>query len=371
MDSAALPVNIPLLNPNEPEAKVVSLAVEEGQFVKQGDTLCTLETTKSTADVIAESDGFVISLQYSVGDTAQAGTKLCYLAENEAWQPELTPLKESARKYSADAKAIELPPGLRITQPALNLAESNNLNLNELPMGPLMTEKIIRELIDETVNLALPEFEFNPTDIIVYGGGGHGKSVIDLIHSLGIYHINGIVDDGIKPGTSLMGIPILGDSRVLPDLHAQGIRQAVNAVGGIGDISSRIKVFEKLAENGFVCPAVIHPSAVIEISSKISPGVQVFPQAYVGSETHIGFGVIVNTGAIVSHDCRLDDYANISPGAILAGDVKIGKFSLIGMGVTINLGVTIGDHSRIGNSATIKSDVPKGSVIKAGTIWPK
>ena len=178
------------------------------------------------------------------------------------------------------------------------------------------------------------------------------------------------IDDGLDIGTSVMGIPVIGNSQVLGELHAQGIRQVVNAVGGIGDISSRIRVFHLLAEHGFVFPAVVHPSAVVESSAMLSAGIQVFPHAYVGSEADIGFGVIVNTGAVVSHDCELDDYANVSPGALLAGGVKIGMGTLIGMGVTVNLGVMIGENVRVGNGATVKSHVDDNSIVRAGMIWP-
>jgi acetyltransferase-like isoleucine patch superfamily enzyme len=41
------------------------------------------------------------------------------------------------------------------------------------------------------------------------------------------------------------------------------------------------------------------------------------------------------------------------------------------MGVTINLGVVIGENVRIGNGATIKSDVPDGSLVRAGMMWPE
>jgi sugar O-acyltransferase (sialic acid O-acetyltransferase NeuD family) len=270
---------------------------------------------------------------------------------------------------SAETQA-NIPAGLRISKPALNLAQSKNLDLNQLPVGPLITENLVREFIDKSPEPGAPDFDFNSQELIVFGGGGHGKSVIDLIRASGIYHIHGVLDDGIEPGTSIMGVQVLGGRQKLAELHSQGIRQAVNAVGGIGDITSRIRVFQLLAENGFVCPSIGHPSAVVEPSARIAPGVQIFPHAYVGSEADVGFGVLINTGAIVSHECKLDDYTNISPGAILAGDVKIGKSSLIGMGVTVNLGVTIGENSRIGNSAIVKSDVAEGSIIRAGTIWP-
>lgn len=368
METTVSSVKIPLLNPNEPEAKLVSLTVAEGQFIKEGDLLCTLETTKSSADLVAEHDGYVIGLHFSVGETVKAGAQLCYLSEVKNWQPEIEQIE--AQEITVDGNSAAIPPGLRISKPALILAQSNNLDLDELPVGPLVTESLVQELLDGTPEPGQQNFDFDAHELIVYGGGGHGKSVIDLIRASGIYHIQGVIDDGIKPGTSILGVQVLGGKQILPELHAQGIRQAVNAVGGIGDITSRIKVFQILAENGFVCPTISHPSAVIEPSANIASGVQIFPHAYVGSEAIVDFGVIINTGAIVSHECRLDPYTNISPGTVLAGDVKIGRGSLIGMGVTVNLGVKIGGYSRIGNSATIKSDVIEGSIIKAGAVWP-
>lgn len=373
MESAAVPVIIPLLNPNEPEAKLVSLGIQEGQFVEKGDLLCTLETTKSTADVIAEVDGYVIALALSVGHNVPAGAQLCYLAETKDWEPiekQIEPGQDIKEKSFLDEVA-DLPSGLRISKPALRLARSYNINLNLLPKGSLVTENIVREFVEEPVHFDINKSEFNPAEIVIYGGGGHGKSVIELVRSLGTYRIRGIIDDGLSPNDTVMDVPVLGGKEILPELYKAGVRLAVNAVGGIGDISSRVAVFQHLIDAGFVSPALIHPSAVVEPSSVISPGGQVFPHAYIGSEVKLGFGVIVNTGAVVSHECTLDDFANISPGAILAGGVHVGSKSLIGMGVTINLGVKIGNNTRIGNSATVKSDVPPNGMVKFGSTWPE
>jgi acetyltransferase EpsM len=373
MEPTATSISIPLLNPNEPDARIVELAIEEGQFVKQGDLLCTLETTKSTAEILAEVDGYVVSLNFSAGDFAHAGSQLCFLAHSPDWRPEEDHIQQVP---DTDERQVlheepELPSGLRISKPALNLAQLNQIDLSILPVGPLVTESMVRDLVANSDMFEAKESEFDAAAIVVYGGGGHGKSVIDLIRALGTYRIHGVIDDGLGADQSVMGVPVLGGREVLAELHNEGIQQVVNAVGGIGDISSRIRIFQLLAEQGFVCPAVIHPSAVVEPGTKISSGVQIFPHGYVGSEVQLGIGVIVNTGAVVSHDCIVETYANISPGALLAGGVKIGRGSLIGMGVTVNLGVTIGDNARIGNGATVKDDVPENGIVRAGTVWPE
>jgi acetyltransferase EpsM len=366
------PVTIPLLNPNEPEALLAALHVRAGAKVAVGDLLATLETTKSAADLQAERAGYIAGLRLAVGQTAQAGEILCYIADDPHWSPPDVP-SGAGRETTAGSPAKPTIEGLKITQPALALARQMGLELSRLPTDRFVTEDIVRAMLtkpEEQAKGPPAAIEMDPSAIIIYGGGGHGKALTDLLRLLGTYRIVGIIDDGIPAGEVIMGVPVLGGSPVLSELYAKGIRQAVNAVGGIGNIAIRIKVFQQLAEAGFSCPAVVHPSAFVEKSASLAPGVQVFPLAYVGSEARLGFGTIVNTGAIVSHDCELSDYANISPGAMLAGEVKIGAGALVGMGATINLRVHVGAGARIGNGATVKEDVPEKGIVRAGTIWP-
>jgi acetyltransferase EpsM len=360
------PIIIPLINPNEPGALLASLHFSAGQEVKKGDNICILETTKSTVEITAERDGYVVGLTSEVGQTLQAGEVLAYLADSADW----TPPSAQKAKVTTHATGVE---GLRISQAALTLAQQHNLDLSQFSPDLFITENIVQQRLAQSLQPGpdLSSVEIEPNSILIYGGGGHGKALIDLIRALGTFSILGIVDDGLLIGTSLMGVTVLGGSQSLIKLHEDGLQFAANAVGGIGNISSRIAVFERLQQVGLTCPTLVHPSAFIEPSASLAEGVQVMPHAYVGSESHLGFGTIVNTGAIISHDCELGQYANLSPGAILAGEVSVGEATLVGMGVTVNLRVKIGSHARIGNSATIKQDVPAGGVVRAGTIWPR
>jgi len=366
--SKAVELRYPLLNPNETEGRLVALNVKEGQPVKKGDVLYTLETTKSTQEVVAESSGYLAGLQADEGDTVSAGELFAYLADSPDWQPPKT-AKPKPKKTTPG-----LPAGLRITDPALALARQARLDLALLPTGPLVTEKVVRQALAEqsaSRPSQTPAAPLDPKAIIVYGGGGHGKSVIELLRAAGGYRIAGVLDDSLPAGDEILGVPLLGGAEKLAELSAQGIRQAVNAVGGIGNINARITVFDRLETAGFRCPTVVHPTAFIEPSAKLEEGVQVFPFAYIGPASSIGFGCIVNTGAIVSHDCHLGQVVNLAPHATLAGNVQLGEYSLIGMAATLNLNVVGGSRVQVGNGATVKSDIPSGGIVRAGTIWPR
>jgi acetyltransferase EpsM len=357
-------VLIPLLNPNEPEARLVALHVSEGQPIEPGDPICLIENTKSAAEVVAEAGGFVVGVDSSPGDLLRAGDRLCWIAEAADWEP-------PAEAAGSETPGAVTPEGLRITDPALALARRAGVDLSGLARGRLITERDVRAVLGISSGLARSDGPFNPRALVVYGGGGHGKSLIDLVLALGTYDLVGVIDDGLGVGSDVAGLAVLGGSEKLAELAENGVRQAVNAVGGIGDIHSRMRVFDTLTSAGFVCPTVAHPRAYVEPSARLAGGVQVFPHSYVGSEASVGFGAIINTGAVVSHDCAVGDYANISPGALLAGGVSIGEGALVGMGVTINLNVTVGPEARIGNSAVVKSDVPARGVVRAGSVWPE
>ena len=45
--------------------------------------------------------------------------------------------------------------------------------------------------------------------VLIYGAGGHAKTVISLLRLLDM-EIAGIVDDGVPAGTSVSGVKVLG-----------------------------------------------------------------------------------------------------------------------------------------------------------------
>jgi acetyltransferase EpsM len=364
----AVPVRFPLINTNEPESLLTALYISEGSLVKKGEIICTLETTKSSVDLQADSSGYLVGINFDTGQLVQAGDILGYIADSPDWVP-----PQSTYVKIREQEDNPTTEGMRITKPASRLASKYKLDLSQFPPDILITEKTIRDVLikQKSSDGEFSNLEFDPTAIIIYGGGGHGKSVFELLQAIGGYFIVGFVDDGIPKGKRILDVPVIGDKEVIEKLYFEGARLAVNAVGGIGNIRIRKQVFERLITAGFDFPKLIHPKAFVEKSASLSPGVQIFPNAYIGSEVEVGFGTIINTGAIVSHECVVGDIANISPGAILAGEVHVGEEVLIGMGVTVHLGVKIGKGAKVGNGATIKTDVPEGGIVSAGKIWPE
>lgn len=361
-----IPIRIPLLNANEPEALLVSLEAAEGDKLAEDQVVALIETTKSTGEIRAETSGYLVGLRFAEGEPLQAGDVLAYIGSSpDAQDPSLTPWAPAEDNLT---QAKREPNGLRITVPARELAEQHGLDLGSLPQGALVTRQMVADrLAEKQPARPIPKGEKR---LLVYGAGGHGRSLAALIGELEGYEIVGFVDDGYTPADRVFGLPILGGGGDLVALAEDGFRLAVNGVGGIGDLDSRLSVYQQLQRAGFHVPTVVHPTAWVEKSAQLEDGCQVFPFATIGTEVRVGFGCIINTGVIVSHNVGLERYVNLSPGATLAGGVVVGARALIGMRATVNLNVRVGEGALIGNGATVKADVPKGGVVPAGTIWP-
>jgi len=354
----AVEILVPLLNANEPEGKLVGIHVKDGQLVKQGDILFSLETTKATSDVEAPISGFIhLAI---VDENVAVGDLLGWISEKE--EDVFEKIQERITHTNID--------GLRITQPARHLAVQSGVDLKKLPTDHLITEAMIREIVKETQVLLPDMFSIHSErSILIYGAGGHAKSVMEMLKSLGNFEIIGIVDDHIPANAKILDIPVLGSRNILGELRKKGVLMSANGVGGIVDINIRKKIFEILEQNDFSLPKLIHPRATLEASACVYDGVQVFANAYIGSEVVLKSCCMVNTNAVVSHDCIVGAYSHISPGALMAGHVQVGESSLVGMGVTTAIGIKIGDNVRIGNGAIIYADVPSKTIIPSGKIW--
>ncbi len=352
-------VLVPLLNANEPEARVVEIFVTDKQPVEKGTILFTIETTKAATDIESSETGFV-RLLVKEGDILGVGEKLAVITEF---------VDDQVKSQSNEQMTPGLSPQeLRITKPARTLAEKLGLDLATLPVDKLITEELVFQYAGED----LIQVDLPPSDkpyLLIFGGGGHAKSILEMVDSIGDYTIAGIVDDNLAIGKTVLGYPVLGTRSILHSILTLGVVDAANAVGGILDINIRVKVFELLQSSGFSLPELIHPRAMIEASAKVGEGVQVFANAYIGAEAILEPYCMVNTNAVVSHDCRIGAYTHIAPGALLAGHVHVGEKTLVGMGVTTSVGICIGSGVRIGNGAIVLADVPDKAIIQAGRYW--
>ncbi len=198
--------------------------------------------------------------------------------------------------------------------------------------------------------------------LLLIGGGGHCHSVLDSLLQVFPSASLGIIGLPHEKGKIIFDVPVIGCEENLEGLYQDGWTQAVVAVGSIGDVSKRERIFRLIQEMGFLLPAVVDPTAMIAKDSKVALGVFVGKGAILNAGVEVEEGAIINTGSIAEHDCKVGPFAHVSPKAVLCGDVHIGEGVHIGAGSTVIQGVSIGDNTLIGAGSVVLESIPSNVV---------
>ncbi|WP_242827239.1 acetyltransferase [Butyrivibrio hungatei] len=192
--------------------------------------------------------------------------------------------------------------------------------------------------------------------LLLIGGGGHCKSVLDCVLSLDKYSDIGIIDSEI--GTKIMDIPVIGSDDDLPNLFKSGWSDAIVTVGSVGNTRVRHKLYEMLKAIGFNMPVIVDSTAIVADKVEIGEGTFIGKGAIVNSETSIGCCTIINSGSIVEHECNIGAFCHISTGATLCGQVKVGDDAHVGAGTVVRQCITIGSNTLIGCGSVVVENVP-------------
>lgn len=340
----------PRISTNDNYVTIGEWLVKSGEQVSAGQELASVETTKKSEIIEAESAGYFF---YNIpeGEDVAVGDALGVLTDNASFE------------FAKSDSPID---EYNITNKAKELILKHNIDITKFDKNSVVREKDVLKLLSGGFEVTRSK----ANDIIIVGGGGLCKMFIDLIRLNKAYNIHGIIDAALPVGTEILGVPVIGNDDDLPRLFEEGYMTAINAIGSIsadnkgGAFNLRKKIHSKIKAAGFYMPTLIHPSAQVAPSAQLGEGVIVMENAVIGPDAIIGDDAIINTGAIVSHDCIIGCHTRISPGAILAGDVKVGENALVGMGSTLYLGISIGENAIISNGQNVFGNVKEYEIIQ-------
>ena len=167
--------------------------------------------------------------------------------------------------------------------------------------------------------------------LLLIGGGGHCKSCIDVIEQENRFQIAGIIDLPGKIHQNVLGYPIIGNDKDLPEL----IPSHPNILITMGQIKSarqREQLFNTAKKLGATFPVIKSPLAYVSGHAKIDEGTIIMHHALINAGARVGRNCIINTKALVEHDATIGDHCHIATGALVNGGVVVGKGSFWGSG---------------------------------------
>ena len=188
--------------------------------------------------------------------------------------------------------------------------------------------------------------------ILLIGGGGHCRSVIDVIELEGKFTIAGIIDKKELIGQDVLGYRVIGCDDNLTDLF-KTYKFAVVTLGHIKSNNLRVKLFNTLKNIGYTLPTIVSPLAYVSKHTTLQEGSVIMHHALVNANAKVGKNCIINTKALIEHDALVEDNCHISTGAIINGGTTVKTNTFFGSNSMAKEYIEIKANSVIGGGTTL------------------
>lgn len=175
--------------------------------------------------------------------------------------------------------------------------------------------------------------------ILLIGGGGHCKSVIDVIEVENRFEIAGIIDKKELLDSKVFDYKVIGCDEDLESLFNK-YKYALITVGQVKPSKTRKKLYEKLLSIGYKLPVIISPTSYVSKRAVIKNGTIIMHKAFVNAGALIEENCIINTKALIEHDSIIKAHCHISTAAIINGDCEVKEGSFVGSNSTFVQGVS-------------------------------
>ncbi|PIS02449.1 MAG: acetyltransferase [Chlamydiae bacterium CG10_big_fil_rev_8_21_14_0_10_42_34] len=186
--------------------------------------------------------------------------------------------------------------------------------------------------------------------IVIFGCGGHSRSVTDVLLSTQNKLLITYVDKEAKEGETLFGFPVLKSLEFadLPFFFA------------IGDNIQRKEMYEQMGSDHLI--SIQSSKTHLEKDAKIGKGVFIGNFTHIGTQTKIGNNTILSSGSNVEQGCVIGNHSHIGPGAVVSSRSALGDQVFIGAGATVEDSISICSNVIIGAGALITRDIEQPGV---------
>jgi len=191
-------------------------------------------------------------------------------------------------------------------------------------------------------------------NLILLGGGGHCKSVIDVAEAAG-YNILGILDRPDEVGKEVLGYKVIGTDDDIANYVDKA--EFIITVGFVTNPKIRIKLDNKIKDAGGKLATIISPTAYVSPQATIGDGTVIMHRAVICVNVKIGRNCIINTLTDVDHEASIGDFTHLSAGVLIGGGARVGERCFCGMGTTVVHMITLGNDIIMGAGSLAIKDV--------------
>ena len=191
--------------------------------------------------------------------------------------------------------------------------------------------------------------------LAVIGGGAGLSQVLEITKNYDHINVEGVYDDILfNKEPSVNGIPVVGSiniDSICRDFSEELFDQIVISINS--DISFREKVFIKLKENNLDFANLIHPTVIIDHTSKIGVGNIILPSCHIGPYAKIGDNNFISAFCNIEHHCIISSNCTFGPGVMFSGNVNVADNVKFGTGIFVEPKVSFSEDQFIESGSIV------------------
>ncbi|TWT43684.1 putative acetyltransferase EpsM [Phycisphaerae bacterium RAS1] len=195
-------------------------------------------------------------------------------------------------------------------------------------------------------------------DLVIFGAGGLGQMVFDILHAARGIHVVGFLDsDRSLHGSTVGAVRVIGGLESIDTLRRRGVSHAVVA---IGDNPTRVEIADAIRARRLELASAVHPAASISIHAEIGAHVIIGPRATLCVHARVAEHAVIGAGCIVEHEGSVGRGSFLHPAVRLAGAVTVEAYVTLGIGCTVIPGRRIAAGARVEPGSIVIRDVSTG-----------
>lgn len=198
--------------------------------------------------------------------------------------------------------------------------------------------------------------------ILVYGAGGLGRGIIELLESINkenstAWEIIGFVDD--KQVGFINDYEVWGNTEQL-----LRIKEPISVVLALGNPQSKKETYEKLMKNKKIhFPNIVHPSVEIPKFNVMGYGNVISKGVSMSVNIQLGSFNLIHYNCSIGHDVSMGNYNSIFPLTSVSGYVHLTNEIEVGANATILPGVKVNDNVRVGAGSVVTKEIQESMTV--------
>lgn len=355
-------LHIEKINVSDNKFLVTKLHQSNGNAVKEGDLIYSIESSKASKDVEAPCDGFVFFAN-GVKEFEEYPANFLIAQIVDTIENPFAQVVEAATSTAENVTEEKEAVNVIATKEALAYAAKYGVDLSNID-ADYITKWDVLEYI-KSQDLGNYGYNSSIKRVAIIGAGRGAMQIIDLISHIDNFEAVALFDKGEDVGKTIYGLPVLEEDNIqtIYNFYKEGLFDyIVNGIGGSTVLRKRY--FDELTSLGVPYCNLIHPSVVIGQNVTMGTGNILLPMTHIGPNAYIGNDCFMTAKSSIEHHNIVGSHCTFGPGVMMSGSVEIGECTKFGAGIFVEPLVSIGKNCLIASGSILTNNVPDDTIVR-------